>query len=461
MKLDEKRIETALNCPAPSEQRIKKIAEKAREKKGLTLEETGELLAARRDNEKIFESARAIKQEIYGSRIVLFAPLYLSSYCINDCAYCGFRSSNKTPRKRLTIEEIREQTTQLEKMGHKRLLLEAGEHPDNTIEYVRDAIKAIYATKGTRGESIRRVNVNIAATTKENYAILKEAGIGTYQLFQETYHKPTFEKLHCGPKADYCRQINAAEIAFSAGIDDYGLGALFGLYDWKYEVLSLIAHAQKLEEGLGVGPHTISVPRYKPAAGATLEPFVMSDEDFLRAIAILRLAVPYTGMILSTRETASLRHKAFELGISQASAASIVEPGGYGKSKATTQQQAPANEAKQFKISDERSLEEVVQALCRQGLLPSFCTACYRRERTGEDFMELAKNGKINEFCLPNALLTFKEYLEDHASPQTRAEGEKTIRNQLAQLQNTPENTRIETIARLKRIEQGERDLYF
>lgn len=450
MIVDEKRIEKALADARRGAGEAGKLVAKAREKKGLEVEEAAVLLAAGEScSETLFSAAAEVKKEIYGSRLVLFAPLYLSSYCVNDCAYCGFHASNPAARKKLSLEEIAGQTRVLEAMGHKRLLLEAGEHPENTVDYVVDAIKTIYSTKGPRGESIRRINVNVAATNTEDYARLKEAGIGTYQLFQETYHRETYEKLHKGPKADYDRQITAPDRAFEAGIDDVGIGALFGLHDWRFEVLALIAHAQYLERKHGVGPHTISVPRLKPAPTVCFEASPVSDDEFLRAIAVLRLSVPYTGMILSTREAASLRHKAFEIGISQASAASVTEPGGYGKASAS---------ATQFELADHRSLDEVVLALCKQGFLPSFCTACYRSGRTGCDFMELAKKGEIQDLCTPNALLTFKEYLEDHATPAARQEGTKVVESQLERLAG---KTRSEVEARLKRIEAGERDLFF
>jgi len=448
--VDEKRIEKALaDTEPPSEAKLTALLDKALEKKGLEVEEAAELLACS-DSERLFAAAGAVRKAIYGTRMVLFAPLYLSSFCVNDCAYCGFHASNPAPRKKLSLEEIASQTRVLEAMGHKRVLLEAGEHPENSIDYVVDAIKTIYSTRGPRGQSIRRINVNIAATTKENYARLKQAGIGTYQLFQETYCRKAYEKLHCGPKADYDRQITAPDRAFEAGIDDVGIGALFGLYDWRFEVLGLIAHAQYLEQKHGVGPHTISVPRFKPAPTIGFKPLQVPDAEFLKAIAVLRLAVPYTGMILSTRETPAFRHKAFEIGISQTSAASVVEPGGYGKTGTQT--------TTQFQVSDHRSLDEVVLALCNQGFLPSFCTACYRSGRTGDDFMKLAKKGRIQDLCTPNAVLTFKEYLEDHASQVTREAGAKAIN---AALEKVSGKTRAEVEKRLESIEEGKRDLFF
>ena len=452
MAIDEKKILGILaSTESPDDRRLDSILAKAMLKKGLSLEEAAELLAVSGSGqqEKLFSAAGRVKEEIYGNRIVLFAPLYLSDHCVNDCAYCGFHSSNLAlRRRRLTMEEVRGQTSLIIQMGHKRILFEAGEHPDTSIDYVCEAIRAIYGTKLGNGE-IRRVNVNIAATSVENYRKLKDAGIGTYQLFQETYHRETYGKLHKGPKADYERQISAHERAFTAGIDDYGIGVLFGLYDHRFEVLSLLAHAAYMEDKYGVGPHTISVPRVRPAPSVVYSPgFPVSDSDFLRLIAVLRLAVPYTGMILSTREPPELRKKAFRIGISQASAGSKTSPGGYS-----------AKETGQFEISDRRPVDEVVRGMCRQGLLPSFCTACYRSKRTGEAFMKLAKTGNINFLCRPNAVLTFKEFMVDYASPAAREEGEKAIARELERIGDA--ERKEETKRRLGRIEKGERDLYF
>ncbi|MFA6918721.1 MAG: [FeFe] hydrogenase H-cluster radical SAM maturase HydG, partial [Patescibacteria group bacterium] len=371
-----------------SEQEFSDILNKAKLKNGLDVEEVGALLNIEDENllQRLFEVAKTIKREIYGNRLVLFAPLYVSDFCVNNCKYCGFHMDNKTQRKKLTLDEVAQQVKILEDMGHKRLLLEFGEDDvNNPIDYVVEVIKTIYGHKSGNGE-IRRVNVNIAATSVENYKKLKEAGIGTYQLFQETYHRPTYEKLHQGPKADYERQITAHERAFEAGIDDYGMGVLFGLYNYKFEVLSLISHVKYLEEKLGVGPHTISVPRYNPASTVDFESnYKLSDKDFLKLIAIIRLAVPYTGMIISTRETPEIRKQAFQIGISQTSAGSRTSPGGYGQDE--------CNE--QFDVHDHRTLDEVIADICEIGYLPSFCTACYRTGRTGENFMDLAKDGQI------------------------------------------------------------------
>jgi 2-iminoacetate synthase len=450
--VDEKRLEEILERTRnPSDGKIREILDKALEKKGLSLEDVGWLVNAgdRGQIEMMFEAAGRIKREIYGERLVFFAPLYVSSFCVNDCEYCGFHSRNRVPRKRLSMDEVRSQVRILEDMGHKRLLLEFGEHPgENGIDYVVDVIRAIYGTKSGRGE-IRRVNVNIAAASVEDYRRLKEAGIGTYQLFQETYHRETFEKIHSGPKADYERQLFAHDRAFQAGIDDIGLGVLFSLYDYRFDVLGLVSHAQYLDRKYGVGPHTFSVPRWQPAGGVGWRPeHPVSERNLLKVIAVLRLAVPYTGMIISTRESPETRKKAFEIGISQTSAASRTSPGGYGE----------ALELSQFSLSDHRSVNEVLESILKQDLVPSFCTACYRKGRTGEAFMELAKPGGIQRLCRPNALLTLKEYLLDYATGDLRKLGGRVLDKYLKKI---PGNMRKETEARLKRIEKGERDVYF
>jgi 2-iminoacetate synthase len=449
---DEEKINKMIeDSKAPQSDELESILEKAEGKKGLELKETATLLQISEQSQLnlLFKSAGKVKNEIYGNRLVLFAPLYLSDFCVNDCEYCGFHCRNKTlNRKCLTTEEIKQQTEMIIGMGHKRILIEAGEHPDNSIDYVCEAIKAIYDTKVGNGE-IRRVNVNIAATTVEDYRKLKEVGIGTYQLFQETYHRETYKTLHSGPKADYERQITAHERAFEAGIDDYGIGVLFGLYDYQFEVLSLLSHAGYMEKQYGVGPHTISVPRFRPAPSVAYSArYPVSDLDFLKLIAIIRLSLPYTGMILSTREPPDIRAKAFEIGISQASAASKTSTGGYS-----------TEENKQFELADHRSVDQVLQSMCRQGKMPSFCTACYRSKRTGDAFMKLAKEGNIQYLCHPNAILTFKEFLVDYASPQMKELGEETLAREMEKIEDV--ERREETKKRLKRIEEGERDLFF
>jgi len=436
----------------PEENIIREILKKAGQKKGLSLADAGYLVNCQtpRLRQDVFSLAAEIKKEIYGERLVFFAPLYVSDFCVNDCAYCNFHIRNQElKRKKLSLIEVAEQTRLLINMGHKRLLLEFGESPFNDIDYVVSVIRTIYSVQTKKG-NIRRVNVNIAATTEENYRRLKSAGIGTYQLFQETYNPEIYARIHRGPKADYDRQITAHDRAFAAGLDDLGVGVLFGLYDWRFEVLGLLAHSQYLEKRYGVGPHTISVPRFRPAPSVDYQPdYPVSDADFLYLIAVLRLAVPYTGMILSTREKPEIRQAAFRIGISQASAASVTEVGGYGQK----QRQG------QFQIFDERSLNEVIAAALADNLLPSFCTACYRRGRTGQHFMELAKPGEIHQFCRPNGLLTFAEYLQDFADQKTYEAGQKVIEQYLQQIENP--SLRQQTRDRLEKIKHGERDLYF
>ena len=450
--------------------KVLEILDKAKKRKGLTPEEAAFLVQAEETGliEKMFKVAGAIKKEIYGERLVLFAPLYVSNFCVNDCQYCAFHRSNPACRKKLSLLEVSEEVKILENMGHKRLLLEFGEHAQkNPIDYVVRVIKTIYKTKTGRGE-IRRVNVNIAADTVENYRKLKEAGIGTYQLFQETYHRPTYEKLHSGPKADFARQLFAHNRALEAGIDDIGLGALFGLYDWRFEILALVSHAKYLEKKFGVGPHTFSVPRFQPAGGVDFQPeYSVSEDELLKIIAILRMAVPYTGMIISTRERPEIRKRAFEIGISQTSAGSRTEVGGYQRKLKIPAQGWSASGRKseelkvsgQFQLQDERSLDKVVESILRQGLLPSFCTACYRSKRTGKNFMSLAKPGNIHNFCRPNALLTFKEYLEDFGSERIKNIGVKIMNKYLNQIPDS--RIKNQTKIKLSKIENGERDLYF
>lgn len=436
----------------PSKKGVLSILDKASEKKGLNLEDVGILVNTKDYNliEKMFDCAAKIKNDIYGERLVLFAPLYVSNYCVNDCDYCGFHKRNPMHRKKLTLDEVAQQIKILVGMGHKRLLLEFGEDPvENTIDYITDVIKTIYETKFGKGE-IRRVNVNVSAAKTEDYKKLKNAGIGTYQLFQETYHKETYQKYHHGPKADYERQLFAHDRAFGAGIDDIGLGVLFGLYDWRFEVLALVSHSQYLDKKYGIGPHTISVPRVRPADTVSLDlPYKVSEDELLRIIAILRIAVPYTGMIISTRETPEIRAKAFKIGISQTSAGSRTSPGGYGD----------GDRPGQFKLSDHRTVNEVIESILKQDLLPSYCTACYRKGRTGRVFMDLAKPGEIHNLCRPNAILTFKEYLQDYATNNVKELGERIIKRYLDDIHD--ENLKCETVKRLSRVEVGERDMFF
>ena len=438
---------------------IESIIAKAEERKGLSHRDAAVLLACEdvAANEKIFRLAEQIKKDFYGNRIVLFAPLYLSNYCVNGCVYCPYHAKNKhIRRKKLTQEEIRREVIALQDMGHKRLALEAGEDPvNNPIEYILESIKTIYSIKHKNG-SIRRVNVNIAATTVENYRKLKEAGIGTYILFQETYNKESYEKLHpTGPKHNYAYHTEAMDRAMEGGIDDVGLGVLFGLESYKYEFAGLLMHAEHLEAVHGVGPHTISVPRICPADDIDPTAFkdALSDDLFAKIVACIRIAVPYTGMIVSTRESQKSRERVLHLGISQISGGSRTSVGGY------VQKETEEENSAQFDLSDTRSLDEIVNWLMGMGYIPSFCTACYREGRTGDRFMALCKSKQIQNCCHPNALMTLKEYLEDYASEETKQVGYDLIRREL---NNIPkEKVRAVTEERLEKIEHGERDFRF
>lgn len=438
---------------------IKSIIEKARACKGITHREASVLLECDDDelNEEMYALAREIKQKIYGNRIVMFAPLYLSNYCINSCVYCPYHVKNKhIRRKKLTQDEIREETIALQDMGHKRLALEAGEDPiNNPLEYILECIDTIYSIKHKNG-AIRRVNVNIAATTVENYKRLKDAGIGTYILFQETYNKEHYEELHpAGPKHDYCYHTEAMDRAMEGGIDDVGLGVLFGLDTHRYELAGILMHAEHLESKFGVGPHTISVPRICPADDIDVCDFsnAVPDNIWQKIIAIIRIAVPYTGMIVSTRESEKNRKKALELGISQISGASSTSVGGY------VTPEAPEDNTAQFDRSDTRTLDEVVNWLMELGYIPSFCTACYREGRTGDRFMSLAKTGAIQNCCQPNALMTLKEYLVDYASDKTAKNGEKLIAEELKKIPSDKVRSLAEEY--IDNIEHGKRDFRF
>ncbi len=409
--------------------------------------------------EKIYALAREIKEAFYGDRIVMFAPLYLSNYCVNNCVYCPYHFKNKEiPRKKLTQDEVRDEVIALQDMGHKRLAIEAGEDPvNNPIEYILDCIKTIYSIKHKNG-AIRRVNVNIAATTVENYKKLKDAGIGTYILFQETYHKDSYEKLHpTGPKHDYAYHTEAMDRAMDGGIDDVGLGVLFGLDMYKYEFTGILMHAEHLEAVHGVGPHTISVPRVKRASDIDPNVFDNSidDDTFAKIIACIRIAVPYTGMIISTRESETCRDKVMGLGISQISGGSRTSVGGYA---GYSPEERP-HDTEQFDVSDQRTLDEVVKWLMEKGYIPSFCTACYREGRTGDRFMALCKVGQIQNCCHPNALLTLQEYLTDYATEETQKIGEALIDREIL---NVPDPKRREkALSYLARIRNGERDFRF
>ncbi len=438
---------------------IDKILQKARLRKGLNHREALVLLECeiKEKNEEIYALAEQIKKDFYGNRIVMFAPLYLSNYCINGCVYCPYHSKNKhIARKKLTQEELKAEVIALQDMGHKRLAIEAGEDPvNNPIEYILECINTIYSIQHKNG-AIRRVNVNIAATTVENYRKLQQAGIGTYILFQETYHKKSYEKLHpTGPKSDYAYHTEAMDRAMEGGIDDVGIGVLFGLELYRYEFAGLLMHAEHLEAVHGVGPHTISVPRICPADDIDPANFdnSISDDIFAKLVACIRIAVPYTGMIVSTRESKKTRERVLHLGVSQISGSSRTSVGGY-----VTPEPEDENSA-QFDVSDNRSLDEVVQWLMSMDYIPSFCTACYREGRTGDRFMSLCKSGQIQNCCLPNALMTLKEYLQDYATPETRKLGEKLIDKELENIPN--QNVRKIVVERLEKIAQGDRDFRF
>ena len=438
---------------------IDSLIERAKDCKGLSHREALVLLECELEdaNQKMFELAKQIKQKLYGNRIVMFAPLYLSNYCVNGCVYCPYHHKNKhICRKKLTQEEIVKEVNALQDMGHKRLALETGEDPvNNPIEYVLESIKTIYSIKHKNG-AIRRVNVNIAATTVENYRKLKEAGIGTYILFQETYNKKSYEELHpTGPKHDYAYHTEAMDRAMEGGIDDVGLGVLFGLNMYKYDFVGLLMHAEHLEAVHGVGPHTISVPRIRPADDINPDDFsnAISDEIFQKIVAVLRIAVPYTGMIVSTRESQKTREKVLDLGISQVSGASRTSVGGYAEKEEEEDNSA------QFDVSDNRTLDEVVKWLLDLGYIPSFCTACYREGRTGDRFMSLVKSGQIANCCQPNALMTLKEYLEDYASEVTKESSVEIIEKELMSIKS--DNVRKLVLQHFKDIENGKRDFRF
>lgn len=438
---------------------IEGLIERAKDCKGLSHREAAVLLECDLDdlNERMFDLAKEIKKNFYGDRIVMFAPLYLSNYCVNGCVYCPYHHKNKhIARKKLTQEQIVQEVTALQDMGHKRLALETGEDPvNNPIEYVLESIKTIYGIKHKNG-AIRRVNVNIAATTVENYRKLKEAGIGTYILFQETYNKESYEKLHpTGPKHDYAYHTEAMDRAMEGGIDDVGCGVLFGLNMYRYDFVGLLMHAEHLEAVYGVGPHTISVPRIRPADDIDPKEFsnAISDEIFEKIVAVIRIAVPYTGMIISTRESQKTREKVLELGVSQISGASRTSVGGYAEKESEEDNSA------QFDVNDNRTLDEVVDWLMGMGYIPSFCTACYREGRTGDRFMSLVKAGQISNCCQPNALMTLKEYLQDYASEKTKEDGDKLIQEQIKNIKS--DKVRESVIQHLKDIEDGKRDFRF
>lgn len=438
---------------------IDKIIEKAKERKGLSHREATVLLLCdiEEKNNEIYSLAEQIKKDFYGNRIVLFAPLYLSNYCVNGCVYCPYHLKNKhIARKKLSQEDIKREVIALQDMGHKRLAIEAGEDPvNNPIEYILESIKTIYSIKHKNG-TIRRVNVNIAATTVENYRKLKDAGIGTYILFQETYHKESYEKLHpTGPKHDYAYHTEAMDRAMQGGIDDVGLGVLFGLELYKYEFAALLMHAEHLEAVFGVGPHTISVPRIRHADDIDADAFDngINDDIFAKIVACLRVSVPYTGLIISTRESQKCRERVLHLGVSQISGGSKTSVGGYAE------EEPEEEDSSQFDVSDTRTLDDVVNWLMKMGYIPSFCTACYREGRTGDRFMSLCKSQQILNCCHPNALMTLKEYIEDYASEDTKKVGDELIMKEIDRIPN--EKVKGIVIERLEKIKNGERDFRF
>jgi 2-iminoacetate synthase len=460
--IDEGYIQTLLDDEKLNDNSFQReVIQKSKDAKGLTLKESAALLniSNPETTEELYHTAREVKEKIYGNRLVLFAPLYITNQCVNNCLYCAFRRDNKElKRKTLSIDEVRKEIEFLVKQGHKRVLVVCGEHPrKSSMEYIGETINTIYDVH-IGGGNIRRVNVNTAPLSIDDFKTLKSFGIGTYQCFQETYHYDTYKTMHPdGPKSDYAWRLYAMDRALQAGIDDVGIGALFGLTDYRFETLAMLSHAFYLDEKFGVGPHTISIPRIEPAFNvpmASNPPHAVSDSSFKKLIAILRLAVPYTGIILSTRERAELRRELFKVGISQISAGSRTSPGAYKDSEENTD----GHEMEQFQLGDHRTLEEVVKDSCELGFLPSFCTACYRSDRTGDRFMALAKSGNIGKLCVPNAISTFQEYLNEYASDETKKSAEKFLEQELKDLDGT---TRKKTDEMLKRVNNGERDVFF
>lgn len=440
-----------------TDQQVEEVLSKARLRQPLTLEEVATLMGAvsERQLKEIYALAGAIKQEIYGDRIVVFAPLYISNHCVNNCTYCGYRRDNKFERRKLTMSEIEAEVRQLERMGHKRLALEVGEDPVNcSLDYILEAIETIYATQSERG-AIRRVNVNVAATTVENYRRLQAANIGTYILFQESYHRPTYEAVHPRSlKSDYDYHLNAFSRAMEGGIDDVGAGVLFGLADWRFELLALLQHNAHLEGEHGVGFHTVSVPRLKHATGMSLDQFpnLVDDDTFKKIVAILRIALPFTGIILSTRESAALRREMIHYGVSQVSAGSCTGVGGY------KEESEGKSQSSQFATEDNRAPLEVLKELLREGFLPSYCTACYRSGRTGDRFMQLAKSGNIHNVCQPNALMTLAEYAMDYGDAELQAEVFVVLEREIEKIKSV--KMQQYTRDSIEKIKQGARDFY-
>ncbi|MBR1949950.1 MAG: [Bacteroidales bacterium] len=458
--IDDAKLQSLLKETKEDLPRARELFRKALDKNPLTVEETAILLAIESQEglQELFEAARELKRKVYGNRIVLFAPLYVGNHCVNNCKYCGFRRDAKgIVRKTLKHDELVAEIENLEKYGHKRLILVFGESPVYTPEFIAESVRTCYKIKVGNGE-IRRVNINAAPLDVEGFRIVKEAGIGTFQVFQETYHKETYSQYHPSGdiKGDYMWRLNAMDRAFEAGIDDMGIGALFGLYNWKYEVLGLVSHALHLQKTHGVGPHTISFPRIKPAADMNLElPYEVNDNEFKRIVAVLRLAVPYTGLIMTARESEAIRDEVIQFGVSQIDAGTKLEIGGYQNQKGNQQD----INKEQFVIGDTRELDDVMHWLLTKGYIPSFCTACYRMGRTGEHFMEFAIPGFIKRYCTPNAIITMAEYLEDYASEKTREAGYSLIEKELEKMPESAQKQKI--ITNLEAVKQGKRDLRF
>jgi 2-iminoacetate synthase len=456
--ISETEIENILKGALPDKVLVRKIIDKSLNKKRLSMEETAVLMNATDPElvEEIKEGARLLKEQVYGKRIVLFAPLYVGNLCVNNCEYCGFRAANKSQKRTtLTHPELIKEVEMLEEMGQKRLILVYGEHPKYDAEFIADTVRTVYKVKKGNGE-IRRVNINAAPLDVNGFKTVLDAGIGTYQVFQETYHRGAYAKYHTGGlKKDYDWRISALDRAQEAGIDDVGIGALFGLYDWRFEVLGLIRHVNHLEAVYKVGPHTISFPRLQRASNVKYDPkWEVSDEDFTRMVAILRLAVPYTGLILTARESSEIRDEVLQFGVSQIDGGTKIEMKAYAE-----QDKEQDLDAEQFEINDDRPLSDVMEDLIEKEYLPSFCTACYRTGRTGQHFMEFSVPGFIKKYCTPNAMLTLAEYLEDYAQNGIREKGYKLIHKNLLELENDKFKTQLEE--RLELVKQGERDLYF
>lgn len=457
--IDPDEIWDFLNSAKPDRQQVREVIAKSLDKQRLSMAETAVLLNAEDPEliEEIKAGARELKKRVYGNRIVLFAPLYIGNHCVNNCKYCGFKASNKfAVRRKLTDQEIISETEALEENGQKRLILVYGEHPMYNAEYIAHTVRLVYGVKKGNGE-IRRVNINAAPLSVEGFRTVKDAGIGTYQVFQETYHPEAYKTYHpSGPKRDYNFRLTSLDRAQEAGLDDVGIGALFGLYHWKFEVMGLVRHTNHLEAVYNVGPHTISFPRIKDASEFDIDPrYMVSDEEFIRLVAILRLAVPYTGMILTAREAPQVRTEVMQYGVSQIDGGTKLEIGSYA---GTLNEEQNLNK-EQFRVSDSRSLGEVIEELLDNNYLPSFCTACYRKGRTGEHFMEFSVPGFIKRFCTPNAILTLAEYLVDYASDEVAEKGWQVIEDNLAEINNEKQIAEVRN--RIARIRRGERDLYF